>query len=1176
MNRFRTKKRGKDEVGAIAPRPSQESESSTPFRSFLKGKKSREAEPAPLDLATVLPSNDDFRTSLLMTGLSARFSMLREQDDPNTKIGKASDDSVLFPKRQSRLDMGAFGGLGDIAEVESIKAPFARMGSYASDDADSLKSGSIMNRSKPTEGNNLFGGRQKIYKIPVGAASSKTVDGGMGGRALYDDDVAVSAFQKWRRAERERARLPTGHDDDNRPSSGGELELPRSTSPAPSDYNQKRETSSTFSSIPSMARNSSAATSITSSQNAPSLKDWQQPNNSNPGLERSVTRTRRLYETGFLSNDSQEAGPGGLPRVDTLGRQRPFGARTPDLGQYSPSPTSTSGFGERFGGERKLLAKASAPNLRSMSPPMSATRPDLGIRPPSDGKSNMGGAPPLSPPISETDESGVLPIGPNDRGKATALGVFQKPNEPYDESRFAQRQLQLQRGRETPTQRLRDESNPPTTSRSSKSPPSRKNTTNSVNRPAVQASQESGERELGATSFLADADDSDVESLMSSQPGPSSQVHLRRPSDGEHPALRDPSALPTLLSLSLKINDESSSIAELSPGSNPKGSSPVDSPTLGPTADGSGLSGMVRQHLRGDSNASSIYGAVPPTAGLESRFPSEAVNGEDYDTESNPWSHDHAGEWDTDLIVDESHLNTGFPSSYSHKTVEPQNSADSTQRGDQDDFARELADGARRIRERLTSYVETDSRSSSPQRGIEQSDSPDNSSLPRSSGIGSILRPKRSRGSLAERGRDPSATRSLKLIGFGSPAGSRTGSPGAESVRENMSVEKDRFTIVEQDEPSQRAEEPAPGLKTFRQARRELQRLKELESQSRHQLPEPQGPPPGIPAPQPKRPATNRARSPSGDGQQRVPRDPSQTGLSSPSPRGRGWIDRQQSESGSSGDNRSTSRPARSRDNSAAVETTYLSPSNSAPRPTRSPGLPGTDIKRSPYMPPQGHPNLRLNGNLHAPRHGGYDAGQPSPISPIPSPLVSSAPHTPITSNALQRPAVMQSNSYDSGPGVSRIPGAGGNRSRSNSKIVPPLPPINPRRRKDSTKATSPESDGVGFDRRLLQRTMPEGGGGMNINFNRLPLNQAPVNLGPPASRMVVTQTRIGNYVPDVRENGGGAFVEGSQSVKDGGWWVDASLLAHSDRYGSKGYSDQKHLLLRHKYLSVISGSHLR
>src|SRR5690349_19495034 len=78
----------------------------TNMNRFLTKKKAKRAQPEPkfeLDLTTALPSSNEFRTSLLMPGLSSRFSMLREQDDPNSILGKASDDSVLEPKRQSRL-----------------------------------------------------------------------------------------------------------------------------------------------------------------------------------------------------------------------------------------------------------------------------------------------------------------------------------------------------------------------------------------------------------------------------------------------------------------------------------------------------------------------------------------------------------------------------------------------------------------------------------------------------------------------------------------------------------------------------------------------------------------------------------------------------------------------------------------------------------------------------------------------------------------------------------------------------------------------------------------------------------------------------------------------------------------------------------------------------------------
>ena len=181
MNRFRTKKKTKDVPDGVVRASTDSDAPSVPVikssKTFRLGKKTPEPEPKPeIDLSTALPSSDDFRTSLLMSGLSARFSMLREQDDPKSKIGKASDDSVLFPKRQSRLNDFGFStqGLSDIAEVSSINGSirppfafgrsdsFAGSEGYGTDNDNDSTHGSIMNRAKPGEGNNLFGGRQKI------------------------------------------------------------------------------------------------------------------------------------------------------------------------------------------------------------------------------------------------------------------------------------------------------------------------------------------------------------------------------------------------------------------------------------------------------------------------------------------------------------------------------------------------------------------------------------------------------------------------------------------------------------------------------------------------------------------------------------------------------------------------------------------------------------------------------------------------------------------------------------------------------------------------------------------------------------------------------------------------------------------------------------------------------
>ncbi|KAI8961338.1 hypothetical protein F5Y11DRAFT_230802 [Daldinia sp. FL1419] len=1136
MNRFRTKKKVKEE--ASTPRPSQDSESSMPFRPFRKGKKTQEPEKVEIDISSALPSNDDFRTSLLMTGLSARFSMLREQDDPSTKIGKASDDSVLFPKRQSRLDYGGFRGLGDIAEVESIKtaAPFARKPSYNSDDGDSLKSSGIMGRSKPTEGNNLFGGRQKIYKIPVGTNSSKNLDGGMSGRALYDDDVALSAFQRWRQAEKERRSSEEERDEsENRNSAYADTDALRADSPILSNYNQKRETSSTTSSIPSLARNSTAATSIASSQRAPSLKDWQPSNSSSTAVDRGVTRTRRLYESS-LNSDLQEQQSSALSRIDTLARQRTFGTRTPDLAQNSPSPT-TLGFADRLSTDRKILAKSSAPNLRSTSPAATVSPTgtlDLGARVPSatDMRSNFGGAPPLSPPISETGENSILQIHPSDRGKATALGVFQKPLQPYDESRYAQRQLQRQQGRETPTQKSRDElSTPSVANRSSSSSGTKLELEPRVYVPPTETAPPANEP---PTSFLADPNDSDCSPVASPKSVVSPRVLLRRPSDREHPALRG-SAKPAE-SNAQPFHGENSSV---SPDS--KGISPADSPTLGPVS-GAGLSGMVRQHLRGDSNASSIYGVIPATSDLESRFPAGPESTRDFGESGlnlNSWDlPDTSRDWTLDLDVNEPMPEVQPRSSEAPSTNEQFTSktSDTATRDYGDEFASQLADGARRVRERLTTYTETDSRSSSPYRSEERVEAKEQALPPRQNGMG-LLQSKSSRGSLGDQRRDPAQSKAMKMLGLGASNGSQTSSPAREhDDQEQQPTDSDSHA----------------GLRAFRQAKRELQKMKEAEMEVKHQSQtqdldvdaDSARSTPVRQLPSGQRSPERERKAPPVFHQQRTFSE-EQKEVQRLGSRGQSRADRDRSGSDSSNDGRPNTRPTRN---------LQVGPNGTAPRPPmRSPGLPGTDIKGSSIMPPRPYPGSKQStatANLRVQTTRNFESNQPSPISPMPSPFGRNPPTpnilpsprsgaspnrgfdgaSPTTSDSTRRkiktkdisdPTFVMSTSQVPTVALSEAPQ---NISRSNSRTAPPLPPINPRRRQDfsSTRAVFDNlsrRSGNGMEAEALdrKRLRPVASDASGIQ-SRAPNNTSPTNAGLPPSRRVVTD---GGKNPDVGLPGG-------------------------------------------------------
>lgn len=435
-----------------------------------------EPEPKPeVNVSEVLPTTEEFRTSLLMPGLSARFSMLREQDDPNSIIGKANDDSVLFPKRASRLDLfNNRGGLSDIAETDSIRAgslprpPFAstRTDSYGSD-GYATDEGSVMSRARPGEGNTMFGGRQKIYRIPVGPAGSvknvgpnedgETVSkGGMGGKAIYENDAFPSAFRLARERERQEQQERDAAGDDNgntRPSK----EQDRSGSPPYPRYNRNRETSSSTNSGPTQSRASTAATSIASHKSVCGTHDAANGTAHGATSDRPLPKGKKLYGQG-LDQHQFDPQPSPLQRINSLTRQRGGLARS-----LTQSRSATN-LNDRF--QRGGPPGHTSNGFRAASPSPSPTPPrmqdfDLGLNNDSAASSHPGSAhgtpPPVSPSMSPSlapvhaDATLVAALEPNDLGKATASGAFNKPQKQYNEQQYLQRQLQLQEGRGTPS-----------------------------------------------------------------------------------------------------------------------------------------------------------------------------------------------------------------------------------------------------------------------------------------------------------------------------------------------------------------------------------------------------------------------------------------------------------------------------------------------------------------------------------------------------------------------------------------------------------------------------------------------------------------------------------------------------------------------------------------------------
>jgi hypothetical protein len=902
MNRFRTKKKAKDAEGAgrtlnDSETPATGLKSSMTFRRNRRNNHESDQKPE-FDVANALPSTDEFRTSLLMSGLSARFSMLREQDDPKSKLGKASDDSVLFPKRQSRLNDFSFqsNGLHDIAEVSSIKTsirpPFlssSRAGSYHSTDGYGTDDGgSIMSRAKPGEGNNLFGGRQKIYKIPVGGSSAKGSN--MGGRALYEDDVSQSAFQKLREREREQREHELQKQSQQEDDDAEQLFLPnRSASPPLSGYNFNRETSSTTSSGPSLTRSSTAATSVTS-QGTPSVNGYSSPSTPSvpnhagtQGLDRLGAKNKRLYETGLdLHLHSQQYSA--INRIDNLSRQQTAGTR-------SPSPTLVSPANTIYDSNHTTTQH---PALRSASPPLSSTtlrKFDFGAKAPNNVDSQKPSymSPPLSPPVSEGDDQTILPIQPNDRGKATALGTFSKPSQPYDEKKYTQRQLQMKEGREIsplrkqsppraflPGQqsllRARAESSSTYSSGRSRSSSSVQREHLSHRNFAPQASMDETpgpENQIKSGTFLSSpngstmssqGDNSPSDGKSWGQPGarqltngrfPTGYLNTERPPESEHPANRQRSPrlfIDYTADADEAIHPETSRSIEKSPmeTSNPA----ADSPTLGPAT---GLSGLVRQHLRTDSNASSVYGA--PSPGTASRFPENPPEENTY-ASANHWEFN---DWDLGQHRQQNgtiHAETNGSSNI-NRLVVPSSSASPGNREDlmdanrvnhkpswekdgapnhsrdvsletqkeRNEFANELATRRMRVQANLRSRVESDSRSASPAWGADWS-------RDANSAKNSPMGPqkfKSGRGSIITRPTD-SQSKAMKMLGIGQATISSSSSPNSQNFTEDLWKK-------EEEELLRGVKLPNVSLQTkqFRQARRDAQRDRERQVLVRHQ-----------------------------------------------------------------------------------------------------------------------------------------------------------------------------------------------------------------------------------------------------------------------------------------------------------------------------------------------------
>lgn len=180
MHRFFAKKKTDELAQSSWPLPSTDSCATprtlaasppSPTKTDRRQKAAAVVEDRPPSITHVLPPSDDFRISMLMPNLSARFTILREHDHYTTHP---------VPDLPPRSPTRPLGSSLAYATAASDAAP---------------ETGAIMERGRTHNTNALFGARQKVYRIPLTALDTSNAVA-LPGRPIYDDDIRTSTFQQ--------------------------------------------------------------------------------------------------------------------------------------------------------------------------------------------------------------------------------------------------------------------------------------------------------------------------------------------------------------------------------------------------------------------------------------------------------------------------------------------------------------------------------------------------------------------------------------------------------------------------------------------------------------------------------------------------------------------------------------------------------------------------------------------------------------------------------------------------------------------------------------------------------------------------------------------------------------------------------------------------------------------
>lgn len=373
MHRLRKgKKGGKEEEDGVPPVPP----AATSHNLFKWG---RTPEPPPkpeLDIEHALPPSDDFRTSLLMPNLAQRFSILQMEaaaaaaaaasGKMNGENFSAAPDGFVFPNPQFTplREITETSSLAESGTVEQNRLTMKSQESIASDE-----SAGIMNRSRGGEGNVLFGGRQKVYRVPNAYTSSRdpaddsNPGSPMGGRVVYDYDLSETAFvAPGRRKEQDL-------EDINSPASDS------------NEDNRNRYTSSSTGSTPTtITRSSTAATSVTSNRavsgSIPASASTSSLATASGSMMANKPR-RALYEQALDQQlqDQQSTATGRLEKLASLRKASTSPPPTnnyPSVGNFSSSELGQHPSASSPSSPAALQPQWSVKVKKSLDLPMSA------------------------------------------------------------------------------------------------------------------------------------------------------------------------------------------------------------------------------------------------------------------------------------------------------------------------------------------------------------------------------------------------------------------------------------------------------------------------------------------------------------------------------------------------------------------------------------------------------------------------------------------------------------------------------------------------------------------------------------------------------------------------------------------------------------------------------------